>query len=68
MPASTLNRRQELRFFDDRKTRRFVVGRVADEPRAFEPSDEEYNPQRYREFARAAETATSDMYAELGLA
>jgi len=63
-PAGTL---KELRVFDDRKTRRLVVGRVADEPRVIEPSDQKYEPQRYREFARAAETATSDMYAEIGL-
>ena len=68
LPRMALNVPQRVRTFDDRKTRRLVTGRTTDDPRVLEPSDEAYDPQRYREFTRAAETATSDMYAELGLA
>ena len=68
MPRMALNVPQRINTFDDRKTRRLVTGRTADDPRVLEPSDEEYDPQRYQQFARSAETATADMYTELGLA
>ena len=65
--ASTFSRLKRLNKFDERKTRRLVLGRVADEPPLLKTSDEQYDPRRYREFARAAESATRDMYTELGL-
>jgi len=68
MPRMALNVPQRINTFDDRKTRRLVTGREADEPRVFEPSDEAYDARRFQEFVRSAETATADMHAELGLA